>query len=284
MSNRVSFPARWFCPAAIFCLFLLLISPAAGGGGRVRAKSISEDLQFTIRIENFTGRDIHVRIAADGRVIADEGGRWQTPNEINVAGWKRRPGEFPRRDVKVMLNPAILSLEVEESDLLKTRQTFGIAGFADRPEQDFRLSVRADGMSLAQDLEMGDTLTESERRSPEASSLRRHERSVYPNRAIYVINASGRALSGTLRAGENTVLSIDLPSELPKSRVHDADHSPPYPYVREVIPLPRTLATLILSETSPPRTWTIDISNKKGGIYIWLHPNSVEVQSGATSW
>ena len=233
------------------------ISALCAAEDRVYAPPEQGLWNFTLRIENTTGHEIHVRILEKGSVIGEVTvsgetlGPTCTPDGRPFANFDGTPipDQFHLRQLPIAIHERAKELRVDETEFLKAAKTFDVSHFTARPEADFRLRIdEKQGISLTQDFLMPDTGEELSREE------RARERKQTPSWRFPLLNKSGRSI--TLRVSVDGRLTFEkhLSAELankpdPLSRPRDAlGFLPDYPAFIVDAPVAFTAKTLVVEE------------------------------------
>jgi hypothetical protein len=172
----------------VLLMVLAAVSAAAMGGSQTKTSTTppspeGRDWAFSCNVENRSGHKIHLRFLENGEEIQDV---------VVPPTDDQRPGStWNLRSTGFVLRSDARDLEVEETEFLKMRRVFRIAGFKDRPEKNFRVVVTAGGIDLSQDVGSGAT-PDSEGIEP--SKFKEHMagvRQTLPSFRFFVYNKTG---------------------------------------------------------------------------------------------
>jgi len=172
----------------VLLMVLVAVSAAAMVGSQKKTSTTppspeGKDWAFSCNVENRSGHRIHLRFLENGEEIQDV---------VVPPTDDQRPGStWNLRSTGFVLRSEARDLEVEETEFLKMRRVFRIAGFKDRPEKNFRVVVTAGGIDLSQDADSGAT-PDSE--GVEPSKFKEHMagvRQMLPTFRFFVYNKTG---------------------------------------------------------------------------------------------
>ena len=218
--------------------------------------------RFTFRIENRTGREIHVKAMEGKEPLFEETMAAHPPTE-GVA--ELLPGgPFPtRKDATAFIKEDAESIEIEETLALRTKRTFKIRGFTKTPELDFSLAVTNDGMNLKQDQELGLERLKDIPLAEQEKYLEgmRFGRRQLDQRALWIVNTTGREVHVKAYVDGRLAFEGRVPGENPPGWVPAADAVPPY--------YPRLRAVLVLSPLAKELVVEEDlVANKRNAIAL----------------
>ncbi len=248
---------------------------------------VDDSWYFTFQIENKTGDAVHVRVIEGGEAIIDVV-LPRSLKEINAAEGYVDPDPNPvsLRRVGFPLHESTETLDVEAMTGDALHGSFSVAGFTKRPDLDFRIVVSKTGISLAQDFEMPDDLTEEEHHLPlqEQWNRRALTRRSHPQARVYVLNKSGSPISLAIRIDSHEVINVQIPGEQPPSDDHRV-HDPGCPFAQRDIRLNPRSKALEVDESAllkTKRTFQIkDLDASGGGDFcVIVTATSIEVKRG----
>lgn len=270
-------------------LYLTAVSALAQVG---RTADTADDFwYFTFQIENKTADAVHVRVIESGDVVIDVV-LPRSLKEINEAEGYVDPDPNPvsLRRIAVPLHASTESLDVEALSSISLHGSFSIAGFTKRPDLDFRVVVSKRAISLTQDFEMPDDLTEEEHHLPLQEQLDRRalERRGHPNVKMYLLNQSGHPISLAVRVDGHEVASAQVPATQPSSEGHRI-HDPGCPFVTREVRLNPRSRTLEVAEAALLKSTRIfqikDLDVSRGGNFcVIVTDRSIEVTRGTFSY
>jgi len=167
---------------------------AAGCDPGAQVKPLSEHFWwYSIHVENYTRQGVHLIVKQDGTLLFDKvvPGDWARRTDPAYDPAALKGGEPLKRDFRVHLEDSAKEIEVEETDLLRSKWRFSVKGFTESPDNDFTLRVRPGEVALSQDRPVYGTLEDPDERAQftaAEATWRREEGCTY----FWIVNETAR--------------------------------------------------------------------------------------------